>query len=87
VANSDIDDVFCLYLWRSIEAPGTLYLASCIDSAKAVCVELIAAGYIVRVVQMVTNVEFELREGALVALDAPYENRNSKTAHTQQSVA
>jgi hypothetical protein len=87
VANSAIDDVFCLYLWRSIEAPGTLYLASCIDSAQAVCVELIAAGYTVRVVQMVTDVEFELREGALVASDAPYEKRNSNTAHSQQSVA
>jgi hypothetical protein len=87
VANSDIDDVFCLYLWRSLEAPGTLYLARCIESAQAVCEELIAAGYIVRVVQMVSNVEFEFRDGALVASDGPYENRISNTAHSQQSVA
>ena len=87
MANSDIDDVFCLYLWRSLEAPGTLYLARCIDSAQAVCEELIAAGYIVRVVQMVTNIEFELRDGMLIALDEPFEKRNSNATHSQQSVA
>lgn len=70
VANPTIEDVFCLYLWRSVDAPGTLYLARGIQSARAVCAELIAAGYIVRVVQMVTNVEYEFQEGALVASGA-----------------
>jgi len=59
-------DVFCLYLWRSLQSPGTVYLANGLHSARAVCAELIAAGYIVKVVQMVTNIEYELRGGALV---------------------
>lgn len=67
VVNPTIEDAFCLYLWRSLDSPGTLYLARGIHSARAVCAELIAAGYIVRVVQMVTNVEYELVDGALVA--------------------
>jgi hypothetical protein len=66
VASPSIDDVFCIYLWRSLQAPGTLYLARGIYNASAVCAELIAAGYIVRVVQMVTNVEYQLRDEALV---------------------
>ena len=66
MANPTIEDVFCLYLWRSLDAPGTLYLARGIHSAREVCAELIAAGYVVRVVQMVTNVEYELRDGALL---------------------
>jgi len=59
-------DTFCLYLWRSLQAPGTLYLAKSIENARAVCAELIAAGYIVKVVQMATNTEFEMRDGSLV---------------------
>lgn len=61
-----IGDAFCLYLWRSLQAPGTLYLAKSLESARAVCTELIAAGYIVKVVQMATNLEFEMRDGKLV---------------------
>ena len=61
------DDVFCLYLWRSVDAPGTLYLARGIQNARAICLELIAAGYIVKVVQLATNAEYELRQGSLVA--------------------
>ena len=61
------DDIFCLYLWRSVDAPGTLYLARGIQNARAVSLELIAAGYIVKVVQMATNAEYELRQGSLVA--------------------
>jgi hypothetical protein len=86
VANPTVEDVFCLYLWRSLDAPGTLYLARGIQSARAVCAELIAAGYIVRVVQMVTNVEYELQEGALVACDARSQRRHSSAARTAQPV-
>jgi hypothetical protein len=75
VVGPSIDDVFCLYLWRSLQAPGTLYLARGIDSAQAVCAELIALGYIVRVVQTVTNVEYELRNGALIASRGLHEMR------------
>ncbi len=62
-----IRDVFCLYLWRSLETPGTLYLAKSIDNAQAVCAELIDAGYLVKVSQMGTNTEYELRDGKLIA--------------------
>lgn len=66
MVSQNLDDVFCLYLWRSLDAPGTLYLARDMHSAREVSAELIAAGYTVRVVQMVTNVEHELRDGDLV---------------------
>jgi hypothetical protein len=80
VARTASNDVFCLYLWRSADAPGTLYLARGIQSARAVCSELIAAGYIVRVVQMATNTEYELREGALVARAAARSHRRHAPA-------
>jgi hypothetical protein len=87
VVNPTIEDVFCLYLWRSVDAPGTLYLARGIHSARAVCAELIAAGYIVRVVQMVTNVEYELQEGALVASGAGSQVRPPRSQRVSQPVA
>ena len=88
MARTASNDVFCLYLWRSADAPGTLYLARGIQSARAVCSELIAAGYIVRVVQMATNTEYEMREGALVARRAvPPHRRHSAPASMSQPVA
>jgi hypothetical protein len=87
VASPAFDDVFCLYLWRSLDAPGTLYLARGIESARAVCAELIAAGYIVRVVQMATNAEYELREEALVACSERSQKPHSSKSRTQQPVA
>jgi hypothetical protein len=88
VASSAVNDIFCLYLWRSLDAPGTLYLARGIHSARAVCAELIAAGYVVRIVQMSTNAEYELREGALVACGARSPRRHSRsTARAAQPVA
>ena len=61
-----MSDAFCLYLWRSIEAPGILYLAQGVDSARAVYSELVDDGYIVRVVHMDSDTEYELREGTLM---------------------
>jgi hypothetical protein len=87
VVNPTIEDVFCLYLWRSLDAPGTLYLARGIHSARAVCAELIAAGYVVRVVQMVTNVEYELRDGALVACGDRAQAQPPRSQRTSQPVA
>jgi len=66
-----VGDIFCLYFWRSLQAPGTLYFASNIHSARAVCAELTAAGYIVKIVQMATDIEYELRNGALVPRSQP----------------
>ena len=67
MASPAIGEIFCLYLWRSAESPGTLYMARGIHNARAVCAELKAAGYIVKVVEMATNVEYEMRDGALIA--------------------
>jgi hypothetical protein len=64
-----IREAFCLYLWRSPDAPGTLYLVGSIHSAQAVCAELFDAGYIVKVVQTATNIEYEMRDGRLIACD------------------
>lgn len=87
MANPTIEDVFCLYLWRSLEAPGTLYLARGIHSAREVCAELISDGYVVRVVQMVTNVEYELRDGALVARGADAQTPPPRSERVSQPVA
>jgi len=62
---SSIPENFYLYLWRSPDAPGTLYLAKSFDTAEALCRGLTEDGYIVKVIQMVTNTEFELRDGKL----------------------
>ena len=62
-----IRDEFCLYIWRSLEAPGTLYLAKDIRNAQAVCAELIDAGYTVKVRQMGTDTEYEMQDGKLIA--------------------
>ncbi|MGD0295521.1 MAG: hypothetical protein ABSE86_00305 [Bryobacteraceae bacterium] len=87
MVNPTIEDVFCLYLWRSVDAPGTLYLARGIQSARAVCAELIAAGYIVRVVQMVTNDEYELQDGALVACGDRSQRQPPRSHRMSQPVA
>ena len=58
-------DEFCLYLWRSLESPGILYLARSIDSARAVYTGLAQEGYIVKAVHMDSGTEFEMRNGAL----------------------
>ena len=87
MANPTIEDVFCLYLWRSLDAPGTLYLARGIHSAREVCAELIAAGYVVRVVQMVTNVEYELRDGTLVARRVESQTQPPRSQRMSQPVA
>jgi len=67
VSTQAIRDEFCLYIWRSLEAPGTLYLAKDIRNAQAVCAELIDTGYIVKVSQMGTNTEYEMQDGRLIA--------------------
>lgn len=56
---------FYLYLWRSPNSPGTLYLAQGFETAEALCRGLTEDGYIVKVVHMATDAEFELRDGKL----------------------
>ncbi len=72
-------DDFCLYLWRSEGAPGILYLARGVSSAETVYSALVDEGYIVKIVHMHTDIEYEMRDGALLpsrsapnsALDGP----------------
>jgi hypothetical protein len=56
---------FALYLWRSPESPGTLYLANGFSTAEELCRSLAEEGYIVKVVHAATDTEYELRDGTL----------------------
>ena len=60
-----LPDGFYLYLWRSPNAPGTLYLAKGFKAAEALCRGLTEDGYIVKVIHMASDTEFELYEGKL----------------------
>jgi hypothetical protein len=62
---STLPDSFYLYLWRSPNSPGTLYLAKGFQTAEALCRGLAEDGYIVKVIHMDTDTEFELRDGKL----------------------
>ena len=68
MATPALRDEFCLYLWRSIDVPGTLYLATDLESAEAVYAGLIAEGYVVKVVHVATNTEYEMCDGKLLPL-------------------
>ncbi|MBZ5611352.1 MAG: hypothetical protein LAP38_24070 [Acidobacteriia bacterium] len=69
-AASAASEEFCLYLWRSLQSPGILYLARSLDSARAVYAGLAGEGYIVRAVHMGSGTEFEMRNGALLPVRA-----------------
>jgi hypothetical protein len=60
-----IVDSYYLYLWRSTNTPGTLYLAKGLETAEMLCRGLTEDGYIVKVIHSGTNEEFELSEGKL----------------------
>ncbi|HTW65253.1 MAG TPA: hypothetical protein VME17_11580 [Bryobacteraceae bacterium] len=62
---SSVSESFALYLWRSREAPGTLYLAQGLSTAETLCRSLAEHGYIVKVVHAATDTEYELQDGAL----------------------
>jgi hypothetical protein len=65
MAPSSVPEDFYLYLWRSSDSPGTLYLAKGFETAEALCRGLTDDGYIVKVIQTATNTEFELCDGRL----------------------
>jgi len=65
MAPSNTPDNFYLYLWRSPNVPGTMYLAKGFETTEALCRGLTEDGYIVKVIQTRTDTEFELREGRL----------------------
>jgi hypothetical protein len=80
---SRIPDNFCLYLWRSPNCPGTLYLAKGLDTAEALCRGLIEHGYIVKVIHMATNSELELREGRLCRTTQGYPSFDASSRSRQ----
>jgi hypothetical protein len=65
MGSSSLTESFYLYLWRSLNAPGTLYMAEGRDAAETLCRELMDSGYIVKVIETATDAEFELCEGKL----------------------
>jgi hypothetical protein len=65
MGQSSLPDSFYLYLWRSPNSPGTLYLANGFETAEALCRGLQENGYIVKVVHMATDTEFDLWDGKL----------------------
>jgi len=74
---SNISESFYLYLWRSPNVPGTLYLAKGFEATEALCRGLSEDGYIVKVIQMRTDTEFELREGRLCPIIASSSSQDS----------
>lgn len=68
---SALPDSFYLYLWRSPNSPGTLYLAKGFQTAEALCRGLAEDGYIVKVIHMATDTEFELCDGRLRPTNSP----------------
>jgi hypothetical protein len=65
---SRCSESFALYLWRSPQSPGTLYLTKELSTAEVLCRSLADDGYIVKVVHPATDTEYELRDGALQPL-------------------
>ena len=77
-------DAFCLYLWRTMEAPGTLYLAGDIAHATAVYDELVRDGYTVKVVHVPTDTEYEMLHGSLTPVRRMVPvNSQANLGHTQ----
>jgi hypothetical protein len=66
MATPTLADNFCLYLWRSPELPGTLYLAQGLEATEALCKGLAEDGYIVKVIHSATNAELQWSGGKLV---------------------
>jgi hypothetical protein len=85
---SSIPDNFYMYLWRSSDSPGTLYLARGVETAEALCRGLTDDGYIVKVIHMATNTEFELHEGKLCPVSqAPLSPGPSKQGPSSQGMS
>jgi hypothetical protein len=76
---STTSDNFYLYLWRSRNVPGTLYLARGFETTEALCQGLTEHGYIVKVIQMATDIEFELCQGKLRPINPGAASRRRST--------
>jgi hypothetical protein len=68
--SSNFSESFALYLWRSTEAPGTLYLANGFSTVETLCRSLSDDGYIVKVIHSATDTEYELHDGGLRPLQS-----------------
>jgi hypothetical protein len=75
---STLPDSFYLYLWRSPNSPGTLYLAKGFQAAEALCRGLAEDGYIVKVVHMASDTEFELCDGKLRPTNSPSDDSSGQ---------
>jgi hypothetical protein len=65
MATSGIPESFFMYLWRSPNLPETLYAAQGFEETEALYKGLGDDGYIVKLIHMATNAEFELSAGRL----------------------
>jgi FkbM family methyltransferase len=65
MAAASIPESFYMYLWRSPQLPGTLYLAQGFEATEELCRGLTEDGFIVKLVHTATNAEFELSAGRL----------------------
>ncbi len=65
MATSSIPETFFMYLWRSPNLPGTVYVAQGFETTEALYKGLAADGFIVKLIHIATNAEFELSAGRL----------------------
>jgi hypothetical protein len=87
MVRSTTPDNFYLYLWRSKDLPGTLYLAEGFEVAEALCRGLTEDGYIVKVVRLGTDIEFELCDGMLCPTTQSSRSRGPSTSNRRMSPA
>src|ERR1700733_4765565 len=65
MAMATIPESFYMYLWRSPNLPGTLYVAQGFEETEALYRGLAEDGYIVKLIHTATNAEFQLSAGRL----------------------
>jgi hypothetical protein len=80
---SSAADNFYLYLWRSPNSPGTMYLVTGFETAEALCRGLEEDGYIVKAIHTNTDTEFELCDGKLrpATLRLTHQDASSSGTH------
>jgi hypothetical protein len=59
---------FCIYLWRTADAPGALYIAKDFYVAQALCAALVDEGYLVRAVALEADVDYKITQGKLAPI-------------------
>jgi hypothetical protein len=69
---------FCIYLWRAANAPGALHIAKNLYVAQELCAALDDEGYLVRAVNLETDVEYQMTGGTLLPVP-PRRGRRTRT--------